>query len=113
MMKRGSLAGGAEPVMVVNADRDGEAIEFLIRTRRGAMTVIANMLKVDESVYLVDVHVSGEGPTGPNKIGPAELRRAASTILEIFDARELVIQGGIRTTGASKGRRPKPRVFRR
>jgi hypothetical protein len=52
-----------------------------------------------------------QGP-GPNIVGPAALRGLALWLKEFLDVDELRIEGAIRTSGASPGRRPAPIVFR-
>jgi hypothetical protein len=59
---------------------------------------------------LRQLHVQGPGA---NAIGPGNLRSLAEVVMERLDFDALEIEGALRTTGASPGRRPRPLRFTR
>jgi hypothetical protein len=59
-------------------------------------------------LMLRNLHVDG---TMANQFGPGQLRALARFVKEALGVRERRIDGAIRTTGASPGRRPHPLVF--
>ena len=65
---------------------------------------------LDRSKVLHGLHVDGPGP---NVMGQPALRELARWTMETLDVDVLRIEGAIRTTGSSPGRRPAPVVFRR
>lgn len=96
------------PFTILDQDRD--AIEALIATPGGALTVICRVSLHDERVVPYDLHVHGPGP---GTLGPAALRAMVREVMEQFDVGTLEIRGFARTTGAAPGRTPAPLVFRR
>src|SRR5688500_18121847 len=60
------------------------------------------------SLRLLHVHAPGA-----NAIGPGNLRSLAEVVMERLDFDALEIEGALRTTGASPGRRPRPLRFTR
>jgi hypothetical protein len=53
-----------------------------------------------------------EGPAS-NMLGVSGLRLLAKEFMELLNAEQLEVHGGIRTTGSSPGRTPSPLTFRR
>ncbi|WP_323990518.1 hypothetical protein [Nguyenibacter sp. L1] len=62
------------------------------------------------SIKLIGTHI--HGATG-NAVGFANLKTIAQAVLERMDPDEIVIEGGIRTTGAGPGHVPRPFRFTR
>ena len=76
---------------------------------------VMDEIEIDENRRMItatDLHLHGVG-FDANGLGPIRLRQIARAMLEELDYDECRIEGGVRTTGASPGRRPKPVRFAR
>ena len=84
---------------------DGRRVEFA-----------TNFEVSSRSIALSQVHLYG---AGPNTLGPQALNEAVRAVMVAFDVDEMVIDGGLRVTGAASGavgtgpRRPKRLHFKR
>ena len=83
-----------------------------VTTPDGKIVVMGEPREDGRTLIVERTHIHGVGG-GPNELGPAKLRTVAQAILERMDYDGLVIEGAVRTTGAQKGRRPKPIRFSR
>ena len=84
---------------------DGQRVEFA-----------TNFLVSSRSIELSQVHLYGGGS---NTLGPQALKAAVRALMIALDVDELVLDGGLRVTGAATGsagsgpRRPKRLHFKR
>ena len=90
------------------ADRDGDIVEIIAQGKSGEITVIAEMTRSDDDLILRDAHIDGVGP-GASSIG--ELKQLAREFAQQQGASRIIIYGGVRTTGAKPGRRPRPIII--
>jgi hypothetical protein len=85
------------PVMIV-----------LITLPVGELELIGSVKRIGRVLYLDGVHVQG---LAPGAIGRAGLNAIGRKLLEEADVDEIIIQGGTRTTGRTRGRVPRPIRF--
>ena len=71
----------------------------------GTLEVIGSVSKIGRILHIDGAHVQG---LAPGALGRAGLNAIGRKLLEEADVNEIVIQGGARTTGRSKGARPRP-----
>jgi hypothetical protein len=83
-----------------------------IETPVGLLMVMAEAEKRGRSLSLKGLHVQSQG-AGRNSVGPANLNFIVRVFMEVMDIDELVVTGGVRTTGANPGRPPRERRFTR
>ena len=93
--------GSSDPVVTIN-----------VHTPAGTMVIMGEPKEVGRTLVVAGVHAHGQG-VGPNGVGLANLRLIADVVMETLDYDELVVEGEVRTTGATPGRRPKPIRFSR
>lgn len=93
------------PIDIVLLEKDGETFHFIVRIGHQSVEVITE-LSVEGDVLVAD-HLHIEGP-GTGLISPAALRDAARKLALSWGTRAIRIHGGIRTTGAAPGHRPRP-----
>ena len=62
-----------------------------------------------DALRLSGLHVDGDRP---NKFGSRDLLRLARELRQSQGARVVVVEGGIRTTGASPGHLPRPIIIK-
>jgi hypothetical protein len=87
------------PVMIVT-----------ITVPTGVLELIGSVVRVGRVLQVDGAHVQG---LSPGALGRAGLNAIGRKLLEEADVDEIVIQGGARTTGRNKGRRPRPIRFPR
>lgn len=68
---------------------------------------MADMVSVGDTLILQKLHVSGPGA---GTLGVSELRRFARVLGRQQGVRRIVVLGARRSTGASRGRIPRPIV---
>ncbi|HEX3883689.1 MAG TPA: hypothetical protein VHW66_13595 [Stellaceae bacterium] len=78
----------------------------------GEMIVIAEVSVVGRELFLAGVHIQSEN-LGPNTLGTARLRQLAAAVMERMGLDAITIGGAVRTTGAGRGRLPRPLRFAR
>ncbi|WP_430967046.1 hypothetical protein [Spongiimicrobium sp. 2-473A-2-J] len=69
------------------------------------MEAISNFKVVGDKLYLNKLHLEG---SSAGKIGRANLWEMAKGLGKQFNVNEVIIQGGMRTTGKYKGTIPSP-----
>ncbi|WP_237478234.1 hypothetical protein [Lichenibacterium dinghuense] len=94
-------AGTQDPVVTVE-----------ITTPDGKLVVMGEPRQDGRTLVVEATHIHGVG-FRPNDLGSAKLRTIARALLERMDYDGLIVEGATRTTGAQKGRRPKPLRFSR
>jgi hypothetical protein len=82
---------------------DGDVIDLAVNTPAGRIEVLTNMTKTGDVLTLDGLHI--EGP-GANSVGAATLRQLAQQLGRQQGAKQVVINGGARTTGTNVGRAP-------
>ena len=85
------------PVMIVSITVPIGVLEII-----GSVTLVGRTLRIDGA------HVQG---LRPGTLGRAGLNAIGRKLLEAADVDEVVIQGGVRTTGQRKGKIPRPIRF--
>ena len=76
----------------------------------GVIEVIGSISRVGHILHVDRAHVQG---LAPGALGRAGLNAIGRKLLEEADVDEIIIQGGTRTTGRSKGKVPRPIRFPR
>jgi hypothetical protein len=91
-------------------DVDHPVAVIVITTPAGTLSVIGSIAIVGRAMRIDRAHVEGL-ETG--SLGRAGLNAIGRKLLEIADVDEIIVQGGTRTTGRTKGRAPRPIRFPR
>lgn len=91
---------------------DGPVVTARIITPEGALQVMAEIEWRGRELVLDRLHMHGETLL-PNELGPHRLRQLAQALIEWMDLDALVINGAVRTSGAHRGRLPRPLRFTR
>jgi hypothetical protein len=97
------------PVTVRFLDRDseGDVVTLEFETATGSVLVMAEVHLAGRTAYASELHIHSND-RGKNAFGWVQLRTFAWAALDLLgdDYVELVIRGGVRTSGARPGRRP-------
>jgi hypothetical protein len=80
-------------------------VGFVLNSAKGEIHVVTGMYEQGDALILEGLHIDGPGA---NSVGSGTLARYARDIGKAFGAKEVIIQGATRTTGANPGRTPKP-----
>jgi hypothetical protein len=72
------------------------------------LEVITELVLVGDALLARGLHVSGQGP---GTASAPLLRRAARELGQQWNARRVIIEGGVRTTGARPGHPPRRLVI--
>jgi hypothetical protein len=81
---------------------------LVILTPIGVLELIGSFSLVERVLYIDRAHVQG---LSVGSLGRAGLNAIGRKLLEIADVDQIVIQGGVRTTGKNKGKLPRPIRF--
>ena len=84
-------------------------IYFFDKIKDETILVVTNFEKVGETLKLDKLHISG---SSSEKVGRPALWEIAKDIGKQFEAKEIVIQGGRKTTGKYKGKVPSPVIIK-
>lgn len=76
----------------------------------GKLTLIGSVSIVGRTMRIDRVHVEG---LTVGALGRAGLNAIGRKLLELADVDEIIVQGGARTTGRTKGKAPRPIRFPR
>jgi hypothetical protein len=90
---------------------DHPVVTIKIATPVGLIEVMAEIAVDARSLRLQRLHV--QSAVEPNAIGHANWRLVAAMVMERMDYDEIIVEGAVRTTGASPGRRPQRIRFAR
>jgi hypothetical protein len=90
---------------IVLLEKDGDAFHFLVQVGSESLEVVTTLEMQGELLVARDLHI--EGP-GPGLISPRLLLAVARKRALSWGATAIMIYGGVRTTGASLGHRPRP-----
>jgi len=85
-------------------ERDGNVIHAVFNVAKGKAEVIAEALKVGNTLVLKGAHISGQGTL-------REALEAAKAFGREQGVTRVVIEGGIRSTGANPGHIPRPIIL--
>jgi hypothetical protein len=95
----------SEEISVAIEDIDDNEIIAVIETPAGTVKLMGTVTVVDRELKIDGAHVQG---LWPGALGIAGLRAIGQKLMEEVDADKILAQGGIRTTGCHKGKRPSP-----
>jgi hypothetical protein len=90
----------------------GSVVTSRIRTPEGELVLIADIERFDRELVLAGLHIQGEN-LRPNQLGWGRLRLIARAVAEKADVDTIVVKGATRTSGAVRGRVPRPIRFSR
>jgi hypothetical protein len=88
--------------------QEGNIVEYAINGPRGQMNVMAELVRKGETLILRGTHIEG---AGPGSQGIRELREFARMFGREQGVTKVVIEGGLRTTGANPGHTPRDIVI--
>ena len=83
-----------------------------VNTPVGTLFVMAEAVRTGGVVTLVGLHVQSDR-VAANDVGTANVMVVVQAFMEMLDVDELVVAGGIRTTGANPGKTPRRVRFTR
>ncbi len=84
--------------------------EMIVRiaTPAGVLELAGSVSRIGRVLHVDGAHVQGLHP-GALKL--AGLHAIGRKLMELADVDQIVIQGGVRSTGRNRGRRPRPFCF--
>ena len=88
---------------------DDGVLIFTFTLPNGIIEGIADLRLINHKLYLDQLHLQG---AMMNQIGRAALWQCARELGLLFQAHTVVIQGGRRTTGKTKGQIPAPVIIK-
>ena len=91
---------------------DGAIATVRIVTPLGELLVMAEAEQNERELVLRGLHIQGD-TLGPNDLGPARVRQLVRGVMERMDFDAIIIEGATRTSGARRGRVPRPLRFTR
>jgi len=89
--------------IVVDQSEDPHFVA-IIETNRGRLETLCEAILSDKTLELKGLHIGGDPRV---EWGWADLRALARLVMERLDVDEIVVTGGVRTTGGNPGRQPK------
>lgn len=93
----------AEKAPIVRVlEEDENVIHAIVQTPIGEVTLMANVIRDPHRLVLNQIHVEGKGLTR------AIIKRAAKELGLAEGVEDVVLHGGVRTSGANPGSTPKP-----
>ena len=94
---------GVSPVIRV-IEVDNDVVEFAIKLKDVEINVITGLVREADDLILSELHIGG---SGAHSLGLGTLRRVVKQLGGLYGVRRVVIHGGVRTTGAHPGHRPR------
>ena len=91
-------------IEIILVEHEGATIDVEIKTSVGIVEILCDYRMVDRGLLILDAHIQG---LSPGALGRRGLNEIAQALREQADADTIEIQGAVRTTGRSKGRRPR------
>jgi hypothetical protein len=91
---------------------DHPVTTLTVDTPAGRLIVMATCFQSGRSMTLLGLHTHGE-TFAANAIGAANLAVIVQAFMELMDLDELLVTGGLRTTGANPSRIPRRLRFTR
>ena len=95
---------------IIAEDTDDPVVTVLFQTPIGTIELMANFKAAGRTLLITGLHVQSDFK---NLAGTANIFRLAQTVMERMDYDGLEIEGGVRSTGANPGHRPRPLRFTR
>jgi hypothetical protein len=92
------------PIRVIEHDPAG-TIHLQAETAHGTIEAIADLRIEGDAAYPDQLHLDGPGA---GAVGVRDLLRLARELGQHLGLKRLVVQGGVRTTGANPGHLPRP-----
>lgn len=80
------------------------------QTNRGRLETLSEVILDERTLELKGLHIGGDPKV---EWGWADLRKLARLIAENLDVDEIIVTGGVQTTGGNPGRQPKQWRIRR
>jgi hypothetical protein len=102
---------GSEPAFdssIRIVETDGDVVELLITTAHGEISIVTGLRLDGADLLLTGLHIDGPGR---GSVGLSILRDLARLFGQQYHVSRVVVQGGVRTTGANPGRRPRPIII--
>jgi hypothetical protein len=91
------------PFDIVAEETDHPVATVSFVTHAGDIQIMAELQEAGRTLRLIGLHIQG---AAANTIGIANLRILANAVMEKMDYDAIEVEGAVRTTGASPGRRP-------
>jgi len=82
-------------------EREGNTVIASFKVAKGEARVIAEVMREGDTLFLRGAHIEGQGTM-------REAIQAARAFGQEQGAKRVIIEGGIRTTGANPGHTPRP-----
>lgn len=95
-----------QPALLRIIEEDRNVLHAVIQTTEDLVTIMANVVRQPTRLVLDKVHVEGGGLTR------AIIRKAATELGSMKGVDEVLLLGGVRTSGANPGHVPKPILVR-
>jgi hypothetical protein len=95
---------------IVDDETDDPVVTARFDTPAGSLMAMAEVQVRGRTLRLVRMHMQG---ATANAIGTAHLRLLADLVMDRMDYDAIEIEGAVRTTGASRGRKPRSIRFAR
>ena len=95
----------ASEVEIRLTDVDHPVVLMEARTPVGVVEIIGRITIEGRVLHALAVHIGG---LEANAIGIAGLNAIAQRVLEEADVDQIIVEGGVRTTGRGLGKRPRP-----
>jgi hypothetical protein len=111
---RGGSARPAASIEILEEAGDG-AIHFLARSGDEVLEVVSDIARAGDTVVLSQLHVykaSGVIEGAANTVGPRRLIEMVREFGRLKGAKTVRIEGGVRATGRTAGRKPRPITIR-
>jgi hypothetical protein len=93
---------------IIVVEQDGNVFDLIVKIGDLQCEVVTELDLENDLLIARGLHMDGPGP---GLISPASIRAAARKLALSWGARAVRIEGGVRTTGAAPGRRPRPLVI--
>jgi hypothetical protein len=100
----------ADQISVEIDDVEHPVAVLVIATPAGSLTLVGSVSIVGRVMRIDRAHVEG---LEVDALGRAGLNAIGRKLLEVADVDQIIIQGGTRTTGRTKGKVPRPIRFPR
>ena len=91
-------------VTIDDDDFDPPTVLVRVTTPIGVVEIIGNLRPVGRDLYIDKAHVGG---LAAGLLGRAGMNAIGRKLLEVADVAQLIVQGGVRTSGRGKGKIPR------
>jgi hypothetical protein len=104
----GVMTGPAPESSIRIVETDGDVVELLGTTAHGEINIVISLQRDGTDLLLTGLHIDGPGR---GAVGLSMLRELARMFGRQYHVSRVIVQGGIRTTGAHPGRVPRPIII--